>query len=71
MKKFEFLLSLILRVVVLIYGITELIDMSDWGDTWMAIWHFVLTVTMCYSLYAQIYLLYKAPIKDKECEYEW
>ncbi len=71
MKKFEFLLSLILRIVILIWAITNLINEGEWGFVWDGIAYFVTVIVMVFSLFANIYILYKTPIKDKENEYVW
>lgn len=71
MKKFEFLLSITLRIVILIWSIEEVIIAEDWGNVINGILYFSVAVVMVYSLLAQLYILYKAPSKDKECEYEF
>ena len=69
MKKFEFLLSITLRIVILIWSIEEVIIAEDWGNVINGILYFSIAVVMVYSLFAQLYLLYHNP--SKESEYVW
>lgn len=71
MRKFEFLLSLVLRVVILIWSIEEVIIAEDWGNVINGIAFFCVAVVMAFSLFAHIYILYKTPAKYRENEYEW
>ena len=67
MKKLEFSIGIILRVVLLAHSIDSLVQEGEFGFVWNAIGYFTLSIVMIYSIIAQVYML--ATWKPREKEY--
>jgi len=66
MKKIEFAISMALRLIILIWALTSLINEGEWGFVWNGIGYFVIVVTMTYSSIVQVVLLYRWNPQEKK-----